>query len=78
MNYRWNVPIDISEKNLKHKLKSAMEVSVECVPLIVLGHNTVGCVQFGYSKLQFPGASQYLKQFIHNSMKERNTFLSKM
>jgi len=72
------VPIDISEKNLNHKLKSAIEVSVECVPLTVVGHNTIDCVQFGYRKLQFPGTSQYLKQLIHNSMKERNTFLSKM
>jgi len=55
-----------------------MEVSVECGPLIVVGHRTIGCEQFGYSKLQFPGTSKYLKQFIHNSMKERNTFLQKM
>jgi hypothetical protein len=52
-----------------------MEVSAECVPLTVVAHSTIGCVQFGYSKLQFPGTSKYLKQFIHNSMKERNTFI---
>jgi len=37
MNYCLNVPIDLCKKNLNHKLKSVMEVSIECVPVTLWG-----------------------------------------